>query len=381
MSDANLLLEKDAAVATITFNNPKALNALTEETFTGMESLLDELEKDAEIRVIILTGAGDKAFIAGGDISHLASLDAEGARQFALLAQRVIDRIETFPKPVIAAVNGYCLGGGNELAMGCDLRIAADSAKFGQPEVKLGIIPGFAGTQRLSRLVGKGRAKEMIYTGEMIDAAEAYRIGLVGRRDRSRVGDVGPTGARIDGRRQGQRSRCSVDDIAHRPHPGTRDIRTLARGVRYIGHTRRQKVGDRNAGGIVRAGIGYGDRVGDGTTGSIGRHAVGLRNGQVGGQRRRVGVGGALVAGIRVADRCRDRGGVRMARPGTHDGRSPGGTRRGVDPGDWPRGCSRTSRSVASGCASARANRGSSRWESSSPCSWSCPPACSWPGC
>ena len=181
MSDANLLLEKDAAVATITFNNPKALNALTEETFTGMEALLDELENDAEIRVIILTGAGDKAFIAGGDISHLASLDAEGARQFALLAQRVIDRIETFPKPVIAAVNGYCLGGGNELAMGCDLRIAADSAKFGQPEVKLGIIPGFAGTQRLSRLVGKGRAKEMIYTGEMIDAAEACRIGLVNR--------------------------------------------------------------------------------------------------------------------------------------------------------------------------------------------------------
>ena len=181
MSDANLLLEKNAAVATITFNNPKALNALTEETFTGMESLLDELEKDAEIRVIILTGAGDKAFIAGGDISHLASLDAEGARQFALLAQRVIDRIETFPKPVIAAINGYCLGGGNELAMGCDLRIAADSAKFGQPEVKLGIIPGFAGTQRLSRLVGKGRAKEMIYTGEMIDAAEACRIGLVNR--------------------------------------------------------------------------------------------------------------------------------------------------------------------------------------------------------
>ena len=181
MSEAKLLLEKDAAIATITFNNPKALNALTEETFSGMESLLDELATDAEIRVIILTGAGDKAFIAGGDISHLASLDADGARQFALLAQRVIDRIETFPKPVIAAVNGYCLGGGNELAMGCDLRIAADSAKFGQPEVKLGIIPGFAGTQRLSRLVGKGRAKEMIYTGEMIDAAEACRIGLVNR--------------------------------------------------------------------------------------------------------------------------------------------------------------------------------------------------------
>lgn len=181
MSDAKLLLEKDAAIATITLNKPKALNALTLEMFTELERLLDELETDAEVRVIILTGAGDKAFVAGGDISHLASLDADGARQFALLAQHVIDRIETFPKPVIAAINGYCLGGGNELAMGCDLRIAADSAKFGQPEVKLGIIPGFAGTQRLSRLIGKGRAKEMIFTGEMIDADQACRIGLVNR--------------------------------------------------------------------------------------------------------------------------------------------------------------------------------------------------------
>jgi enoyl-CoA hydratase len=181
MPDSILLLEKDAAIATITFNNPKALNALTLETFEGLETLFDDLEKDTEVRVIILTGAGDKAFVAGGDISHLAGLDADGARQFALLAQRVIDRIETFPKPVIAAINGYCLGGGNELAMGCDLRIAADSAKFGQPEVKLGIIPGFAGTQRLSRLIGKGRAKEMIFTGEMIDADQACRIGLVNR--------------------------------------------------------------------------------------------------------------------------------------------------------------------------------------------------------
>jgi enoyl-CoA hydratase len=181
MPDSILLLEKEAAIATITLNKPKALNALTLEMFTELERLFDELETDAEVRVIILTGAGDKAFVAGGDISHLASLDADGARQFALLAQRVIDRIETFPKPVIAAINGYCLGGGNELAMGCDLRIAADSAKFGQPEVKLGIIPGFAGTQRLSRLIGKGRAKEMIFTGEMIDADQACRIGLVNR--------------------------------------------------------------------------------------------------------------------------------------------------------------------------------------------------------
>ncbi len=179
MTDERLLLEKDGPLATITFNNPKALNALTVATFEGLDRLLDELEKDPEVRVVILTGAGEKAFVAGGDIGHLGTLDAESAREFALLAQRVIDQLEAFPKPVIAAVNGYALGGGCELAMGCDIRIAADSARFGQPEVKLGIIPGFAGTQRLTRLVGKGRAKELIFTGEMIDAEEACRIGLV----------------------------------------------------------------------------------------------------------------------------------------------------------------------------------------------------------
>lgn len=143
--------------------------------------MLGELEKDPSVRVLILTGAGDKAFIAGGDIAHLASLDADGARDFALLAQQAIDRIENFSKPTIAAINGYCLGGGNELAMGCDIRIASNTAKLGQPEVKLGIIPGFAGTQRLARLVGKGWAKEIVFTGEMIDAEEAFRIGLVNR--------------------------------------------------------------------------------------------------------------------------------------------------------------------------------------------------------
>jgi enoyl-CoA hydratase len=181
MTEASLLLEKDGALAIITFNNPKALNALTAATFYRLEELLDQLEQDAGIRVVILTGAGEKAFIAGGDICHLGTLDADGAREFALLAQRVIDRIEAFPKPVIAAINGYALGGGCELAMGCDIRIASDSARFGQPEVKLGIIPGFAGTQRLARLVGKGRAKELVFTGEMIDAEEACRIGLVNR--------------------------------------------------------------------------------------------------------------------------------------------------------------------------------------------------------
>jgi enoyl-CoA hydratase len=174
-------VEKNGAVAVVTFNNPKALNALTVDTFEALEQALNELAEDQDIRVVILTGAGEKAFVAGGDIGFLATLDVEGARRFALLAQKVIDQIEAFPKPVIAAINGYALGGGCELSMACDMRVAADTARFGQPEVKLGIIPGFAGTQRLARLVGKAKAKEMIFTGEMISAAEAERIGLVNR--------------------------------------------------------------------------------------------------------------------------------------------------------------------------------------------------------
>ena len=181
MSERKLLIEKDNALAIVTFNNPKALNALTVAAFESLEAALLELADDRAVRAVILTGAGDRAFVAGGDISHLATLDVEGARRFALLAQKVLDQIEAFPKPVIAAVNGYALGGGCELAMACDIRIAADTARFGQPEVKLGIIPGFAGTQRLSRLVGKARAKELIFTGEMISAAQAEQIGLVNR--------------------------------------------------------------------------------------------------------------------------------------------------------------------------------------------------------
>jgi enoyl-CoA hydratase len=181
MSEGTLLLEKSDGIALITINNPKVLNALTVAAYLEFETLLGELEADDAVRVVLLTGAGEKAFVAGGDIRYLDSLGVEGAREFALLAQRVYARIEGFPKPVIAVVNGYALGAGCELVMACDLRIAAETAKLGQPEVKLGIIPGFAGTQRLARLVGKGRAKELIFTGEMIDAREAWRIGLVNR--------------------------------------------------------------------------------------------------------------------------------------------------------------------------------------------------------
>jgi enoyl-CoA hydratase len=181
MAEGTLLLEKSDGIALITINNPLALNALTVMMFQSLEQILAGLETDDAVRVVLLTGAGEKAFVAGGDIRFLDSLDVEGARAFALQAQSLYARIETFPKPVIAVVNGYALGGGCELAMACDLRIAAETARFGQPEVKLGIIPGFAGTQRLARLVGKGRAKELVFTGEMIDAREAWRIGLVNR--------------------------------------------------------------------------------------------------------------------------------------------------------------------------------------------------------
>lgn len=179
MGSSQLLVRISEQIATITINRPEIMNALSIELFHELMSVLNELEDDDEVAVIILTGAGEKAFIAGGDIKAMVDVAAPWARDFALLAQSVLNRIEELSKPVIAAINGYALGGGCELAMACDIRIAADTARLGQPEVKLGIIPGFAGSQRLSRLVGKGKAKEMIFTGDMIDAQEAHRIGLV----------------------------------------------------------------------------------------------------------------------------------------------------------------------------------------------------------
>ena len=181
MAFENLLLERQDAVATVTVNRPKVLNALNSATIDELARAMLELQNDEAIRTVILTGAGDKSFVAGADINELAVQTPTSGRAHAQTGQRVFDRIEALGKPVIAAINGYALGGGCELAMACTLRIAADTAKLGQPEVALGLIPGYAGTQRLSRLVGRARAMEMILTGAQISADEACRIGLVHR--------------------------------------------------------------------------------------------------------------------------------------------------------------------------------------------------------
>ena len=181
MDYTNLLVDIAEGLATVTVNRPKALNALNRDTLQNLQHAFDALEKDAEVKVIILIGAGEKAFVAGADIAKMQEMNDLEARSFILLGQQVMTTIENSSKPVIAAVNGFALGGGCELAMACDIRLAAGNAKFGLPEVNLGVIPGFAGTQRLARLVGKGRAKELVFTGDMIDAQEALRLGLVNK--------------------------------------------------------------------------------------------------------------------------------------------------------------------------------------------------------
>jgi enoyl-CoA hydratase len=176
---ANVLYEKKGSVAYVTVNRPKVLNALNTPTWLDLKMAFEDARDDAAIRGVILTGAGDKAFIAGADISELAQVAAFEAERSSRFGQGVLDLIENLGKPVIAAVNGFALGGGCETAMACTIRIAVGSAKFGQPEVILGLVPGGGGTQRLPRLVGKGRALQLILSGEMIAAQEAYRIGLV----------------------------------------------------------------------------------------------------------------------------------------------------------------------------------------------------------
>jgi len=175
----NLLYEKKDAIAYVTLNRPKVLNALSQRTWQNLRTAFEDARDDAAVRGVILTGAGDKAFIAGADISELANVTAVEAEKSSSYGQEVLNLIENLGKPVIAAVNGFALGGGCETAMACTIRVAVENAKFGQPEVTLGLIPGGGGTQRLPRLVGKGLALQLILCGGMISAQEAYRIGLV----------------------------------------------------------------------------------------------------------------------------------------------------------------------------------------------------------
>lgn len=178
---ANLLYKLNAGIGVVTLNRPKALNALNYGMLKELDDVLDRVAQNDNVKVVIITGNGKKSFAVGADIVEMQNLSPFEGRKWGKLGQAVFSKLENLPQPVIAAVNGFALGGGCELAMACDLRIAADHARFGQPEVGLGIIPGFAGTQRLPRLVGKGRAKELLFTGDIIDAYEAYRIGLVNK--------------------------------------------------------------------------------------------------------------------------------------------------------------------------------------------------------
>jgi enoyl-CoA hydratase len=179
MAYETLLVERSDAYAVVTLNRPKVMNALNRTLFTELDDAFTALAAESGVRAVILTGAGEKAFAAGADISELASLSATEGQQLARRGQAVFRRIETCGKPVIAAINGFALGGGCELAMACTIRIASDRARMGQPEVKLGLVPGYGGTQRLPRLVGKGAAMKLLLTGDMVGAEEAFRIGLV----------------------------------------------------------------------------------------------------------------------------------------------------------------------------------------------------------
>ena len=181
MDKRNLLLDINDGIALLTINRPESMNSLAPKVLDELLEMITELEQRAAVKVVIITGSGDKAFVAGGDIAAMQPLGALDAREIALKAQRLFNAIEFGSKIYIAAINGYALGGGCELAMACDMRIAADQAKLGQPEVKLGIIPGWGGTQRLPRLIGRSRAKELMLTGAMVSATESLDLGLVDR--------------------------------------------------------------------------------------------------------------------------------------------------------------------------------------------------------
>ncbi|HOV85603.1 MAG TPA: enoyl-CoA hydratase-related protein [Syntrophobacteraceae bacterium] len=181
MEYANVLFEIRDGVGILTFNRPKALNALNVETLEELNDVLDRVREDDAVRVLILTGSGEKAFVAGADISEFPRMNALQAHRFAERGQEIFSKLEELPKPVIACVNGFALGGGCELAMSCDFIYASSLARFGQPEINLGLIPGFGGTQRLPRLIGRAKAKELCMTGEMIDAQQAMELGLAAR--------------------------------------------------------------------------------------------------------------------------------------------------------------------------------------------------------
>lgn len=181
MQFENIIYEEKGSTAIVTINRPKALNALNRQTLDEMCTCLNKIGSNENISAVILTGGGEKSFVAGADISHMQNLGVIEAREFASHGHEAGKLLENLPQPVIAAVNGFALGGGCELAIACDIRYASENAKFGQPEVNLGVIPGFGGTQRLPRLIGKGLANELLFSGNIIDAAEALRIGLVNK--------------------------------------------------------------------------------------------------------------------------------------------------------------------------------------------------------
>ncbi len=181
MEYRNIILRVEASVAVLTFNRPNALNAMNAETLNEIQHALSVCKNNEAVKAVVLTGSGEKAFVAGADIREMKDMCPVDALAHMELGHEIMRMLETLPKPTIAAVNGYALGGGTEIALSCDMRFAAENARFGQPEILLGSIPGWGGTQRLSRIIGMGRAKELIYSGEQIDAKRAFEIGLVNR--------------------------------------------------------------------------------------------------------------------------------------------------------------------------------------------------------
>ena len=236
MTYEHIIWEVRDGIVTVTFNRPKALNALNAALLQEFSLALDQVAENEDLRVVVLTGAGNKAFVAGADISELATFNPLEARHFSTLGHRVIGKLQQLAVPVIAAVNGYALGGGSEIALACDFIYAADNARFGLPEITLGIIPGFGGTQRLPRLVGKNIAKEMIFTGKMITAEEARQVGMVNRvfsvrrphagnpEDRRDHGGHGK--GRLEGREKGRQRRFRHGPCQRVRH-GDRRIRPL----------------------------------------------------------------------------------------------------------------------------------------------------------